>query len=169
MSATNACRLLSPEEWAQQRFQLLRFVRRHGERRIKDSSWRQLANTGRKRLSEPGTAFAISCTPGGWPAGIAYAENFGENACLVAVHPALRGRGIGRSLLGCLASHCGKLTCRVAADNPASLAMCFAAGFIAVGLETGPTGKATLRLLWQPDRQGGTELTSLIPALPAGR
>lgn len=170
MSAITACRLLTPEQWEEQRFQLLRFVRRHAERRITDAAWRRLLNTGKHKLSQPGTALATAYTHGGVPAAVAYAENFGEDACLVVVHPALRRRGIGRNLLRILAVHCGKLTCRVAADNPASLAMCFAADFVAVDLGIGPTGKSTLHFRWQPcDPSDAARPTSVQPASPAGR
>lgn len=173
--------LLSASEWEAQRFQLLRFVRRHGERRISGAAWRKLLKAGAAELGEPGAAIAVAYTQSGCPAGIAYAESFGDGACLVAVHSALRGRGIGRRLLDALANRWGKLVCRVALDNPASLAMCFAAGFVGVGLESGPTGKPTLRLqrLAGDGLQrlaGGAPLAAAdgpagpgVPAAPAGR
>ncbi|WP_374725897.1 GNAT family N-acetyltransferase [Paenibacillus sp. P22] len=65
-------------------------------------------------------------------------------ACLVAVAPPLRGRGAGSLLLKRLQERWGHLSCRVAADNTASMKMCFRAGFAATSLQDGPTGKATL-------------------------
>jgi hypothetical protein len=38
--------ILTPEQWERQRFSLLRFVRRHGERRITGAAWRRLAARG---------------------------------------------------------------------------------------------------------------------------
>lgn len=151
MSGSLHYKLLDPSEWEKQRFQLLRFVRRHGERRITGRAWQQLLLAGETELASPGTAIAVAYTQGGCPAGLAFADKYGETVCLVAVHPALRGRGIGRRLLSELARPWSRLTCTVALDNAASVAMCFAAGLVAVGLETGPTGKPTLRFVWRGD------------------
>ncbi|GIO12573.1 hypothetical protein J19TS2_21280 [Cohnella xylanilytica] len=140
--------VLAPEEWERRRFALLRFARRHGDRRITQAGWLKLVALDAKGLGRPGTAVAVAYTAGGLPAGIAFAAGYGEEACVVAVHPALRGRGIARGLLARLAGEWGRLTCRVASDNAASLAACFAAGLVAVGLEAGPTGKPTLRMVY---------------------
>ncbi|WP_051318091.1 GNAT family N-acetyltransferase [Cohnella thermotolerans] len=150
-------RLMSSEEWERKRFSLLRFIRSHGERRITQAGWLRLVALAAAELERPGTAVAVAHTAGGQPAGIAFAAGYGDDACFVVVHPALRGRGICRSLLSRLADEWGRLTCRVAADNTASLAACFAAGLVAVGLESGPTGKATLRLVRQPRTAGAAE------------
>lgn len=160
MSVALQYKLLGPEEWEKQRFQLLRFVRRHGERRITGRAWQRLLLAGEAELARPGTAIAVAYTQGGCPAGLAFAENFGEAGCLVAVHPALRGRGVGRKLIGELAGPWSRLTCSVALDNAASVAMCFAAGLVAVGLETGPTGKPTLRFVWRGDDASRREADS---------
>ncbi|MBB6672332.1 GNAT family N-acetyltransferase [Cohnella nanjingensis] len=143
-------RLLTSEEWDRSRFAMLRFVLRHGERRITQAGWRRMVTASAATLAEPGTAVAVAFTACGQPAGVAFAQGYGEGACVVAVHPALRGRGIGRRLLQHLAEPWGRLSCSVASDNPASLAMCYAAGFAASGTHAGPTGKPTLRLVWRP-------------------
>jgi len=78
-------------------------------------------------------------------AGFAFAMDAGRKACLVVVHPQMRGQGVGNELLTTLHHHFGHLTCLVAADNPASMQMCFHAGMVAVELLNGPTGKPTLR------------------------
>lgn len=153
MSVILHYRLLEPDQWENGRFQLLRFVRRHGERRITALAWQKLLLASDMELSQPGTAIAVAYTQGGCPAGVAFADNYGESVCLVAVHPALRGRGVGRKLLGLMAEPWERLTCNVAIDNAPSLAMCFAAGLVAVGLETGPTGKPTLRFVWRKQEQ----------------
>lgn len=149
MSVILQYRLLEPDQWEDGRFQLLRFVRRHGERRITAHAWQKLLLASEAELAQPGTAIAVAYTQGGCPAGVAFADHYGESVCLVAVHPALRGRGVGRKLLRVLAEPWERLTCNVAIDNSASVAMCFAAGLVAVGLETGPTGKPTLRFVWR--------------------
>ncbi|MCC3375706.1 GNAT family N-acetyltransferase [Cohnella sp. REN36] len=155
-------RLLASEEWERARFPLLRFVLRHSDRRITQAGWRRMVNAGKDALALPGTAVAVAFTACGQPAGVAFAQGYGEDACLVAVHPALRGRGIGRRLLMRLAEPWGRLSCNVAADNPASLAMCQAAGFASSGLHVGPTGKPTLRLVWRP----ASESDVGVPVLP---
>ena len=142
--------LLTPDEWARERFPLLRFVRRHGESRCAKADWLRLVALRPEALAAPGTAVAVVRTAGGMAAGLAFAAGFGEDACVFAVHPALRGRGIGRGLLARLAAEWGRLGCRVAADNAPGLAACFAAGLVAVGLERGPTGKPALRLRFAP-------------------
>lgn len=147
MSVILNYRLLEQGQWESGRFQLLRFVRRHGERRITAHAWQKLLLISDAELAQPGTAIAVAYTQGGCPAGVAFADHYGESACLVTVHPALRGRGVGRKLLGVLAEPWGRLNCNVAIDNAPSVAMCFAAGLVAVGLETGPTGKPTLRFV----------------------
>lgn len=139
-------RMLNPGEWDTRRFSLLRFVRRHGERRIAASAWLRLVRLQAGELASPGVAVAVAFTAGGQPAGVAFAAGYGEEACLAVVHPALRGRGICRSLIAKLGERWGRLSCRVAADQTASLAAGFAAGLVAVGLDSGPTGKPALRL-----------------------
>ncbi|MBB6733526.1 GNAT family N-acetyltransferase [Cohnella zeiphila] len=144
-------RLLTPEDWAKERFLLLRFVRRHLDRHFAETDWRRLVALRPDALAAPGTAVAVARTAGGMAAGVAYASGFGEDALVFAVHPALLSRGIGQALLGRLAAEWGRLSCRVAADNPAGLAACFAAGLVAVGLERGPAGKPALRLQYRPE------------------
>ncbi|WP_274652297.1 GNAT family N-acetyltransferase [Paenibacillus humicola] len=97
------------------------------------------------------TAAVAVAVGGGRLAGVAFAADAGERACLVAVRPEARGRGTGASLLLALRSRWGRLSCSVAADNPASMQMCFRAGMKAVGLFAGPTGKPTLRFESEPE------------------
>ncbi|CAM3741731.1 hypothetical protein COLU111180_06055 [Cohnella lubricantis] len=138
--------LLTAEEWERKRLPLLRFVRTHGDRGIGSAAWLRLVRLQAAELNLPGTAIAVMFTAGGQPAGVAFAAGCGEEACLAVVHPALRGRGICRSLLARLGMEWGRLSCRVPLGQTASLAACFAAGFVAVGLESLPAGKPALRL-----------------------
>jgi GNAT superfamily N-acetyltransferase len=112
---------MSPSAWESRRFALLRFVLRHGDRRIDRLSWRRLVTADEDSLRREGTAIAVAYTPGGQPAGIAFAENYGEAACLVAVHPAFRSRGIGRSLLQAIADGREPPACRPASGSAESL------------------------------------------------
>ncbi|MFC0333210.1 GNAT family N-acetyltransferase [Paenibacillus sepulcri] len=102
------------------------------------------ATAAHLRADVPPAAVAIALE-GGKLAAIAFAADAGKRACLVVVHPGHRGRRIGSALLSELRGHFGGLMCSVAADNPASMQMCFHAGMKAVELFTGPTGKPTLR------------------------
>jgi GNAT superfamily N-acetyltransferase len=110
--------LLPPEDWAKERFPLLRFVRRHLDRRGADAGWQRLLALRPEALAAPGTAMAVARTAGGMAVGVAFAAEFGEDALVVAVHPALRGRGIGRELLGRLASEWERLAGRPTAGAP---------------------------------------------------
>jgi len=90
-------------------------------------------------------AAVVIALEGGKLAAFAFAADAGKQACLVVVHPLQRGQRLGSVLLKELHRHFGSLACSVAADNPASMQMCFHAGMKAVGLFSGPTGKPTLR------------------------
>jgi len=102
------------------------------------------AASSREWYSEQEVAIAVA-VENGKLAGFAFAKDAGRLACLVVVHPQMRGHGVGKELLTTLHHHFGHLTCMVAADNPASMQMCFHAGMVAVELFDGPTGKPTLR------------------------
>ncbi|MCQ6558568.1 GNAT family N-acetyltransferase [Paenibacillus mendelii] len=96
-------------------------------------------------IAENGSAAIAIALEAGKLAGFAFAADAGERACIVVVRPEMRGRGVGSALLSQLRQHYGHLSCSVAADNPASMQMCFRAGMTAVGMHRGPTGKPTLR------------------------
>ncbi|SES92763.1 GNAT family N-acetyltransferase [Paenibacillus sp. NFR01] len=132
---------------------LQQFVREHGERRITVSAYRQLARLTPEMLAVPGTSLMIATVrgqAGRQLAGFCFVAGYGRDACIVAVHPLYRGRGTGTALLAAQLRRLGRLECLVAADNAASLKMCFNAGLAAVDLLRGPTGKPTL-LLRKPE------------------
>lgn len=149
-------KLLHAAQWPAAKKKLLAFARRYGDARLTASGLRALNELEPSHLDKERTAaseaageippavIAIALQEGRL-AGFAFSLNAGEHACLVVVRPHSRGLGIGSELLRKLQSRCNVLTCSVAADNPASMGMCFRAGMKAVSLEQGPTGKPTLR------------------------
>ncbi|MGU3472255.1 GNAT family N-acetyltransferase [Paenibacillus sp. D51F] len=145
--------LLTPAQWSCHRDRLIRLIKSWGSGRLTGAGLAALealqpADLEPRQLggsrSAPAAAIAVVTTEDGKTAGAAFAREAGLEACLVAVAPPLRGRGAGSLLLKALQERWGHLSCRVAADNTASMKMCFRAGLAATSLQDGPTGKATL-------------------------
>ncbi|WP_339267276.1 GNAT family N-acetyltransferase [Paenibacillus sp. FSL W8-0187] len=139
--------LSSPEEWPHARQQCSDFFRRYGNKRLTREGYQCLASLSYEGLQQPGTsimAATVRSDIGRIPVGICFAADYGEGACMIAVHPLYRNRHIGSSLIRSQLSKFGRLRCKVAADHSASLQMCFHAGLKAIALEQGPTSKPTL-------------------------
>jgi len=153
--------LLPPAQWPVMCRKLLAFAGRFGDNRLSAEGIGMLrelkpaaavqfspdstaTTSSREWYSDQEVAIAVA-VENGKLAGFAFAMDAGRKACLVVVHPQMRGRGVGKELLTTLHHHFGHLSCMVAADNPASMQMCFHAGMVAVELLNGPTGKPTLR------------------------
>lgn len=139
--------LSSPEEWPHARQQCSDFFRRYGNKRLNREGYQCLASLSYEGLLQPGTsimAATVRSDIGRIPVGICFAADYGEGACMIAVHPLYRNRHIGSSLIRSQLSKFGRLRCKVAADHSASLQMCFHAGLKAIALEQGPTSKPTL-------------------------
>jgi len=133
---------LKPSQWPQWRGRLVTFAKRYGDRRLTAGGLHALSHAG--DAASASTAIVIA-HEGGKLAGIAFAQDAGEAACVIAVRPEARGRGVGGRLLAALIEACGGLCSSVACDNTASMQLFFRAGLKAVGLHLGPTGKPTLR------------------------
>lgn len=136
-------------QWKSRLAGLLEFIREHGERRITHHGCKVLARLTPDQLSKPGVsllAATVRGQNGRQLAGVSFVSGFGEDACIVAVHPLYRNKHIGAALLATQLERLGRLECNVASDNTASLKMCFNAGLAAVQLNIGPTGKPTLLL-----------------------
>jgi len=141
--------LSHPDEWPYVRQQCRDFFRRYGSKRLTLDGVQRLGSLTYEQLKEPGTSIIAATVRGDVgtiPIGMCYAEDYGESACLIAVHPLYRSRGIGSSLIRSQLSRLGRLRCKVAADHIASLKICFQAGLQATEIELGPTGKPTLVL-----------------------
>ncbi|BCG58464.1 GNAT family N-acetyltransferase [Paenibacillus sp. URB8-2] len=138
-----------PAQWSRQRDALLAFLRRHADKRITPEGWMTLADLTPERLSAPGSSLltaTIRDQLGSQLAALSFVTDYGKETCVIAVHTLYRGKGIGASLLRAQLERLGKLECRVASDNAASLKMCFNAGLAAVGLTRSPSGAAVLHL-----------------------
>ncbi|SMF76508.1 hypothetical protein SAMN05661091_1317 [Paenibacillus uliginis N3/975] len=140
---------VNPADWPDIREQCYDFMCRFGNRRLTREGCNTLQKMSFDQVQHPGTsliAATVRGEHGKMPVGICFVTGFGEDACLIAVHPLYRNRHIGTSLILFQLSRLGRLRCKVAADNYSSLKMCFHAGMQAVALEKGPTGKPTLVL-----------------------
>ncbi|OPA80862.1 hypothetical protein BVG16_00485 [Paenibacillus selenitireducens] len=143
-----AIRSLQTDQWNVLRSQCLRFITQHGDQRITADAMIQLESVTEQQLLETGTQLllAIERVPIGKPRliGVSFVRHYGEQTCLIVVHPTWRGMHLGTQLMSEQISYLGYLTCQVALDNISSLRMCFQAGLTAHRLTEGPTGKPTL-------------------------
>ncbi|CAM4186053.1 ribosomal protein S18 acetylase RimI-like enzyme [Paenibacillus endophyticus] len=141
--------LLTPETWLAEQKRLIGFSIRFGDKRLAVSTIHALRKLD-PSLLQPDLngqcgAAAIIAKHGSRIVGFGFAEAGGEAACMVVVHPEARSLGIGSSLVQAMIKRLGKLSCNVAVDNTASMALCFRLGMTAVSMHRGPTGKPTLR------------------------
>ncbi|WP_223830205.1 GNAT family N-acetyltransferase [Paenibacillus arenilitoris] len=141
--------LLTPEGWSAEQKRLLGFAMRFGDKRLAVSTIHALRKLDGARLEADqdgayGSVVAVA-RQGGRLSGFGFAADGGEGGCMVVVHPEARGAGVGSSIVQAMISRLGRLTCSVAADNVASMALCFRLGMTAVSMHRGPTGKPTLR------------------------
>ncbi|MFC3343721.1 GNAT family N-acetyltransferase [Paenibacillus abyssi] len=166
-------KILTPEEWRATRYRLTAFAIRHGDRRLtlqglsalRSLDPDQLAQEGLYERNIPNSGSVVAVTlQHGKPVGFAAAVDCGQAACLLVVRPDARGQGIAGTMMKAMIERCGQLVCHVAADNPASMAACFRAGMVAVGLSPGPTGKPTLQF---EGRASGRSLNEGVEAWPS--
>lgn len=141
--------LLTPESWITERKRLVGFAVRFGDKRIAVSTIHTLRRLDPSRLAPSAggdcdTAVVVA-KQGSRIAGFGFASGGGEDGCMFVVHPDARSLGIGSAIMQAIIDRIGKLTCNVAADNTASMALCFRLGMAAVSMHRGPTGKPTLR------------------------
>jgi len=141
--------LLTPEVWLAEQKRLIGFAIRFGDKRLAVSTIHALrkldASLLQEEVNRPCGAVAVVAKQGSRVVGFGFAEDGGEAACMVVVHPEARSLGIGSSLVKAMIQRLGKLACNVATDNTASMALCFRLGMTAVSMHRGPTGKPTLR------------------------
>lgn len=148
-------------QWKSRLSGLLKFIREHGELRITNHACKILSQLTPDQLSKPGVSLLVATVRGQNRrelAGVSFVSGFGEEACLVAVHPLYRNRHIGTALMAAQLKRLGRMECSVASDNTASLKMCFNVGLAAVALTSGPTGKPTL-LIRSPHNPGNTNIS----------
>ncbi|MFC4776364.1 GNAT family N-acetyltransferase [Paenibacillus sp. GCM10023252] len=144
---------LTPEQWLSLRKRLVGCARSFGDKRLTvhalDAFQQVQAASLLPETAEPlrpSRSIILLARQERRLVGLSFAEDEGEGACMLAVHPEARGQGIARALLTRMAEHWGgRLVCHVAIDNTPSIAACFGAEMVAVAMHTGPTGKPTLR------------------------
>ncbi|XEC96449.1 GNAT family N-acetyltransferase [Paenibacillus tarimensis] len=142
---------VTPEMWSAVKRRLIAFALRYGDRRLTKLGLQAMQRLESEDLdsSVDGDANAVVAVAfhDNKLVGVGAAIEYGKSACLLAVHPETRGQGIGSALLQSMIRSCGRLSCTVALDNPASISVCFGAGMVAVGISRGPTGKPTIRFI----------------------
>ena len=85
----------APDEWQYARQQCSEFFRRYSNKRLTREGYQRLASLSYDELLQPGTsimAATVRSDIGRIPVGICFAADYGEGACMIAVHPLYRGR-----------------------------------------------------------------------------
>lgn len=140
---------LTAEMWSLERRRLLNFAVRFGDKRLTVAAFhtlrRLVPSMLDKDISGVCQAIVVVAKQGSRIVGMGFASEEGEAGCIVVVHPNERGCGVGSAIMEAMILRLGRLTCNVALDNIASMALCFRLGMSAVAMHKGPTGKATLR------------------------
>lgn len=140
--------LLTPEIWIKEKKRLLSFIIRFGEKRITAASLyalRTLNPTWLETENGRSRAVIVLTKHNGRMTGLGFAADGGEGGCIIVVHPDVRRSGAGYAMMRAIMNKLGSLACHVAADNIASMTLCFSLGMKAVSIHKGPTGKSTLR------------------------
>lgn len=123
---------------------ILRFCKRHGDRRITHRALRWLQGLREDGFSK-GTWLAAALD-GRRLAGVILFGSYGLDEAFIVVHPDYRKQAVGETLLAAALDSLDRVYTRVACDNLPSLKLCFKLGLVAFHLTTGPTGKPTLCL-----------------------
>ncbi|MFD1425974.1 GNAT superfamily N-acetyltransferase [Kroppenstedtia sanguinis] len=124
--------------------QLLRFSKRHGDRRITHRALRWLRSLTGDPF--PGGTWLAAALDGQRLAGFILFGKYGLEESFIVVHPEYRKQAVAESLLEAALHTLDRVYTRVACDNIPSLKLCFKQGLVAFQLVTGPTGKPTLCL-----------------------
>ncbi|MDQ0061178.1 GNAT family N-acetyltransferase [Paenibacillus harenae] len=141
--------LLTQGRWRSEKKRLIGFALRFGDKRLAVATMHALRTLDDRFLAADAHgvfgAVIVVATHGNRIVGFGFAADRGEGGSLVVVHPDARGLGIGAKIVEAMIGRLGSMTCNVAADNTASMAICFKLGMKAVSMHRGPTGKPTLR------------------------
>lgn len=144
-------KLLTSSEWLLEQRRLISFAGSFGDKRLTVSTIHALRHLDgsllEKSVKEDYEAVIAVAMQNKRVVGFGFAADGGEGGCMVVVHPEARSLGIGGAIVGAMIERLGKLTCNVATDNTASIALCFRLGMTAVSMHQGPTGKPTLRFV----------------------
>lgn len=160
--------LLTPDRWRSEKKRLIGFALRFGDKRLAVSTLHALRKLDDSLLEQAqgggcGAVIAVA-SHGSRIVGFGFAADGGEGGSLVVVHKEARGLGIGGKIVEAMIGRLGAMTCNVAADNIASMAICFRLGMQAVSMHRGPTGKPTLRFeLRAPAAADNRPLAEALP------
>ncbi|AJS59603.1 N-acetyltransferase [Paenibacillus sp. IHBB 10380] len=140
---------VTERQWQNQHQSVIDFIKHYGDKRITLDSYRKCSRLSKSTLQHPGESLLIATVRGDRGrslAGVSFVSGFGDDVCLIVVHPLYRNRHVGTTLLSSQLATLGRLSCHVALDNISSLKMCFNAGLTGHSLMVGPTDKPTLKL-----------------------
>ncbi|BAU29547.1 hypothetical protein DFP93_11952 [Aneurinibacillus soli] len=138
-------RNLDTSSLARNRYRLIRFIRKNGDKRITSQAVYWLSSLTPEALNQDGTIILVYIENKKILALLATAD-YGRRESFLVVHTDARERGLGKHLTETAITRLGKLYGRVALDNTASLKTCLSVGMVGFSCITGVTGKPTLWL-----------------------
>lgn len=134
---------ISPERLQQTKPQLLRFIKRHGDKRITRRAFEWLARLAENELAQAGNML-VAAVDGRKLVGLFAVAEYGEKESFIVVHQEHRHCGLGSQLTERVSTALPRLCLRVACDNTASLRLLQRCGFTPYKRTIGPTGKTTI-------------------------
>lgn len=165
-------------DWETQYGDILSFIHEYGAGRIPSETLQALLKLSPRDLNLRGSSLLtaqIRTEDGTRIAGVCCVKDYGNELCLVIVHPLYRKLGLGTRLLSEQIAVLGLLSCRISLRHASSLNMCFRAGLSANRLVKDMHGKSWLVLeraiRSQSDSGGSTVKFSkegdlVVPARP---
>ncbi|MED5016833.1 GNAT family N-acetyltransferase [Paenibacillus chibensis] len=137
-------------EWSRQQARVLRFMFEHGGKQALHKDYVKLACATESILQQTGTSLLTATVrgeAGPFLIGASYAQNFGSDAFLIAVHPLYRRRGIGSRLMAEQMAQLGHIQCSAGLKQIPFLGMCFRAGLTASAMVQEQPGRYVLNLI----------------------
>ncbi|WMT39571.1 GNAT family N-acetyltransferase [Paenibacillus sp. D2_2] len=136
-------------DWKRKQSDILAFICRYGGKRMYRNVYQELLKLSYRDLSKSGTSLqlvTVQAEDGPRIAAFSGATGYGQDICIVVVHPLYRRIGLGTALLKQQLAALGSLTCRIALDDLGALQMGFRAGLCARGMIKIHGGKRGLLL-----------------------
>ena len=110
---------VSPIEWPRSKAQLIHFVRKYSGRTLTKHTLRCLSSLTAEQLLLPGNSIVTATIRGQEGAeliGLSFVADYGEAACILAIHPLYRGNGLGAQLLSAQLNEEGQTSCRIVSN-----------------------------------------------------